>query len=91
MAVHQSSAGVLLDVPGTPKCMNKEVKVCVGGGRSGNLTGHRNRRESWKQQTLQLPVLGLCTYENILAFLDHEKVADPGRYITVLKYKISDF
>lgn len=62
-----------------------------GGGRSGNLTGHRNRRESLNQQTLQLLVLGLYKYENILTFLDHEKAADPGAYITILKYKISDF
>lgn len=65
--------------------MNKEEKGCVWGG--GNLADHRNRRESLKQQILQLPVLGLYTYDNILAFLEHEKVAGPERYITILKYK----
>lgn len=94
LAIGQSSVGMHLDVLGILKCkcMNKEEKVAGGGGgRSGNLTGHRNRRESLNQQTLQLLVLGLYKYKNILTFLDHEKVADPGTYITILKYKISDF
>jgi len=63
------------------------MNVCRGWGVGGskNLRGHRNKRDSLKQRILQLFVLGLYTYENILAFLDHEKVAGSGRYITILK------
>lgn len=72
LATDQSSADVHLNILMTLSGGEDSDKKC------GNLTGNTKKREDLKNQTLQLPVLGPYTYENILVLLNHEKVADPG-------------